>query len=149
MDKDLLIELRKETGMGVMDIKKALAETGGDKEKALAILREKGAAVMAKREDKTAEQGIIDVYAHDGRIGVLVELNCETDFVARNEEFKAFAHDLSLQISAMEPATVEELLEQDFIKDPSKKMADLLNDLTAKMGEKLVIKRFVRYVLGE
>lgn len=148
-DNKLLIKIRQETGMGVMDIKKALLDAKGDEKKAIELLRAKGKVVMAKRDDKETTQGIVDVYAHNGRIGVLVEVNCETDFVARNDEFKVFAHDLALQISSMEPKDVAELLQQDFIKDGSRKMTDILNDLTAKMGEKIVVKRFERFALGE
>lgn len=147
-EKDLLVKIREQTGLGVMDIKRALVEAGGDEAKALDILKKQGAEVMAKKQERTASQGFIDAYSHAGRIGVLVEVNCETDFVARNPDFQAFVHNLALQISSMAPADVNELLEQEFVKEPSQKISDLLTEMTAKMGEKLVINRFVRYELG-
>lgn len=135
--------------MGVMDIKRALDEAGGDEAKALAALKERGAAVMAKKQERTAAEGVVEAYAHGNRIGVIVEVNCETDFVARNPDFAAFAHDMALQISSMEPKDVDELLAQDYIKDGSKTVNDLLTELTAKMGEKIVLARFVRLELGK
>jgi len=149
MDNKLLIKLREATGMGVMDIKRALDEAGGDESKALALLKERGEVVMAKKQERTAAQGVVETYTHGGRIGVMVEVNCETDFVARNPDFAAFAHDVALQISSMAPANVEELLSQDFIKDGSKTVGALLTEMTAKMGEKLVLSRFARWELGE
>lgn len=141
--------LREQTGMGLMDIKKALDEADGNRAKAIEFLKERGAKIMDKKADRTASEGVIESYIHGGRIGVLLELNCETDFVARSEAFKEFAHDLALQISSMAPESVEELLEQPFIKDSKLTMADYLRDTTSKMGEKLVITRFVRYALGQ
>lgn len=143
-----IAELREQTGMGLMDVKKALEEADGNKGKALEFLKERGAHIMAKKADRTASEGMIEGYVHSGKIGVLVEVNCETDFVARGDDFKNFVHDLALQISSMAPATVEELLEQDFIKGGGT-VASLLSTVTGKVGERIVIKRFVRYVLGE
>lgn len=142
-------ELREQTGMGLLDIKKALDEAKGDKKKALELLKERGAQIMEKRSDRVAGQGVVEAYVHGGKIGVMVELNCETDFVARSDSFREFAHDLALQISSMAPATVEELLEQPFIKDAKLSMADYLRNVTSKTGEKIAIRRFVRYVLGD
>jgi elongation factor Ts len=144
-----IAELREMTSMGLMDVKKALEETNGDKKKALEILAEKGASVMEKKAGRHAAEGVIEAYVHGGRIGVLVEVNCETDFVARGELFKEFAHDLALQISSMAPATVEDLLAQPFIKDAKLTIAQYLADVTGKIGEKIVISRFSRYTLGE
>lgn len=144
-----ITELRERTGMGIMDVKKALDEANGDKNKALETLKERGATIMEKKSGRTAAEGMIEAYVHGGRIGVLLEVNCETDFVARGDAFREFAHDVALQISSMAPATVEELLEQPFIKDAKLTIADLLRDVTGKIGERIVIKRFVRYVLGE
>ena len=149
MDNALLVKLREQTGMGVMDIKRALDEANGDETKALALLKERGEAVMAKKQERVAAQGVVETYTHGSRIGVMVEVNCETDFVARNPDFAGFAHDIALQISSMNPATLDELLEQEFIKDGSKTIAALLTEMTAKMGEKLVITRFARWELGE
>ena len=141
--------LRELTGMGLMDIKNALEEAGGKRDKAMELLRERGAKIMDKKSDRIAGEGIVEAYVHGGRIGVLVEVNCETDFVGRSELFKEFAHDLALQISSMKPADVEELLAQDFIKDTSRTIADYLRDTTSKLGERVVIKRFTRMVLGQ
>lgn len=141
-------ELRERTGIGLMDAKRALVEAAGDMDQAIAILQAKGASVMAKKADRTASDGIIETYVHNNKIGVMVEVNCETDFVARNPEFRHFAHEVALQIASMRPATVEELLAQPFIKSPAQTMSDLLTALVQKIGEKIVIERFVRYELG-
>ncbi|TSC66553.1 MAG: elongation factor T [Candidatus Berkelbacteria bacterium Gr01-1014_85] len=141
-------ELRQRTGIGLMDAKRALVEAAGDMEKAISILQAKGASVMAKKADRTASDGVIETYVHNNKIGVMVEVNCETDFVARNPEFRNFAHEVALQIASMRPATVEELLAQPFIKAPSQTMSDLLTALVQKIGEKIVIERFERYELG-
>ncbi len=142
-------DLREQTGMGLMDIKKVLEESGGDRAKALELLKERGAKIMDKKSDRTAGEGLIEAYVHGGRIGVLLEVNCETDFVARSESFKEFAHDVVLQVASMKPDTVEELLEQPWIKDSKMTIADLLRDVTSKLGEKIVISRFERMVLGQ
>ncbi|HSI21286.1 MAG TPA: translation elongation factor Ts [Verrucomicrobiae bacterium] len=144
-----IAELREMTSMGLMDVKKALDEADGDKKQALALLAERGASIMAKKSGRHAAEGVIEAYVHAGRIGVLVEVNCETDFVARGETFKEFAHDLALQISSMAPASVEELLGQPFVKDSKLTIAQYLADVTGKLGEKIVISRFDRYTLGE
>ena len=149
MTIDLIKQLRNETGAGVIEIKKALDEAKNDKEKAKKLLRSSGAVKAKKRADKTALQGMIEAYSHDGKIAVLVEVNCETDFVARSDSFKTFAHDLALQIVAMKPKDIDELMEQEYIKDTSLKIKDLYNELTAKTGEKIVISRFVIYELGK
>ena len=141
-------DLREMTGMGLSDIKKALDEADGNRPKALELLKERGAKIMEKKSDRTAGEGIIEAYVHGGRIGVLLEVNCETDFVARSDSFKEFAHDVALQISSMKPESVEELLEQPFIKDSKLSIADYLRDTTSRLGEKIVISRFERYVLG-
>jgi len=146
---EAITELRELTGMGLSDIKKALEEAEGDRSKALGLLKERGAKIMDKKSDRTVGEGLIEAYVHNGRIGVLVEVNCETDFVSRSELFKEFAHDLALQISSMNPATVEELLEQVFIKDSKLTIADYLRETTSKIGERIVITRFARFLLGE
>jgi len=190
----LIKELREKTGAGMMDCKKALQETDGNMDKAVDFLREKGLASAAKKSSRIASEGIVESYIHGGRIGVLVEVNSETDFVAKNEEFKSFVKDIAMQIAAVAPkyVTREEvpaeeiehekqilteqargenkpehiiekmvegrlekfyeeivLLDQNFIKDPDKKVKDLLNDLIAKIGENIKIRRFVRYEVGE
>ncbi len=141
-------ELRAATGIGFMDAKRALVEAAGDIDKASAALKAKGAVVAAKKADRQASEGIVESYMHGSRIGVTVEVNCETDFVARNPEFRAFAHDIAMQIASMAPATVDELYEQPFIKDASLTIRERRNHLVAKVGENIVIRRFTRYALG-
>lgn len=145
--KDVM-ELRERTGVGMMDAKKALVEAGGDMDKAIDALKAKGAAVAAKKSDRATSEGTIETYVHAGRIGVMVEINCETDFVARNPEFKDFARDVAMQIASMAPESVDALSEQAFIKNPSQTMNDLRNTLIQKVGENVQIKRFTRYELG-
>ena len=187
-------ELREKSGAGMMDCKKALTETNGDMDKAVDFLREKGLASVAKKSSRIASEGIVESYVHGGRIGVLVEVNSETDFVAKNEEFQNFVKDIAMQIAAVAPEYVSReevpaeeveheknvlteqargenkpehiiekmvqgrlekfyeeicLLDQDFIKDSDKKIRDILNDLIAKIGENIKIRRFVRYEVGE
>ena len=190
----LVKELREKSGAGMMDCKKALTETNGDMDKAIDFLREKGLASVAKKSSRIASEGLVDSYIHGGRIGVLVEVNSETDFVAKNEEFKSFVRDIAMQVAAVAPKYVSReevpaeeveherkvlteqargenkpehiiekmvegrlekfyeeicLLDQDFIKDPDKKIQDILNDLIAKIDENIKIRRFVRFEVGE
>ncbi len=191
-DNNLLKEVRELTGAGISDVKEALTEANDDKEKALELLRKKGLAKLAKKSDRLAKEGIVESYIHGGgRIGALVELNCETDFVARTDDFKTLAKELALHIAASNPLYVtredvpveviekereiykeqsqgkpddvmekmiegklsmyyEEvcLLEQPFVKDPSKKISELISDSTAKMGENVQVRRFARFMLG-
>ena len=188
-------ELREKTGAGMMDCKKALGETGGDLQRAVDYLRQKGLAAAAKKADRVATDGAVGAYVHPGgKIGVLVEINCETDFVARTAEFQALLKDIAMQVAAANPRYVRReevqsselekeksiyrqqaletgkpekvvekivegkierfyseacLLEQAFIKDPDKKVADVVNDAIARLGEKIQIRRFARYHLGE
>ncbi len=143
-------KIREETGLGVMDIKNALDEAGGDKEEALKILQKKAGDKMAKRAEREAKQGIVGSYAHgDGKLAVLVEVNCETDFVAKNDDFLDFVKNITLQVASMKPENIEDLLSQDFVKEPSKKIEDLLKEIIAKTGENIIIKRFVIYSTGE
>ena len=132
-----------------MDAKKALEEAGGDLTAAEAIIREKGLSKAAKKAEREVKSGLITSYVHGGKIGALVEISCETDYVAKNEEFVALGREVAMQVASMEPATVEELLEQDYIRDSSKKIKDLLTELVAKIGENMQIRRFVRMSLGE
>jgi len=149
MTLDLIKQLRDETGAGIMEIKKALDESAGDLAKTRAVLKKSGAAKAAKRAERTAGQGMVEAYSHNGRIGVLVEVNCETDFVARGDDFKTFTHDCALQVVAMKPENVDDLLKQEYVKDPSQTVGDLLETLIAKTGEKIVVSRFVVYELGK
>jgi len=142
-------KLRAQTGLGIHDIKKALEETNGDETKALELLKSWGLSTVAKKSDRATGQGLIDVYTHSGRIGAMVEVNCETDFVARNEDFKSFVHDLALQVASMNPANVEELLKQDYFRDNTKTINDLLTETISKIGENIKINRFSRFELGQ
>ena len=190
-----IVKLRERTGAGIMDCKKALIQAENDIDKACDILREVGIAKAAKKANRIAAEGVVASYIHmGGKIGVLVEVNCETDFVARSDAFQAFVKDISLQIAASAPKYVKRedvpasevekerevlratainegkpekiidkivdgginklygelcLLEQPFIKDPSKKVLDVVNEAVAKIGEKINIRRFVRYEMGE
>jgi len=188
-------ELRERTGAGIMDCKKALEKTQGNLEKAIDELRKKGLAKAKKRAGRIAKEGLVHAYIHaGGKIGVLVEVNCETDFVARTKAFQNFVKEIAMQIAATNPLVVNKealspeiierekeiyrqqaivsgkpekiidrivegklqkffeeacLIEQPYIRDPSIKIKDLLNELVAKTGEKIVVKRFVRFQLGE
>lgn len=190
----LVKELRERTGAGMMDCKKALTECGGEMEKACDFLREKGLAAAAKKGARVAAEGLIESYIHGGgRIGVLLEVNCETDFVARGDEFKTLVRDLGMHIAAANPQYLNKedvpadilqherdilkaqalnegkpekiiekmvegriekfykevcLVEQAFVKDPDKSIKELVLDKTAKIGERIVIRRFTRYELG-
>ena len=153
--------LREETGAGVMDCRSALEQVDGDLDAAREILREKGISTAAKRADRATGQGLIESYIHGGRIGVLVDLRCETDFVARTEPFKELAHDIAMQVASMQPAAVSAdqldgedaeataLLDQPFIRDAGQTIADRINDVIASVGEKIEVARFVRYEVGE
>ena len=191
----MIKELRERTSAGLNDCKKALTETNGDMEKAADYLRETGLAAAAKKAGRIASEGIVEAYIHGGgRIGVLVEVNCETDFVARNDVFRGFVKDVAMHIAATNPLYVSKddvpaediekekavlraqalnegkpekivdkmvegriskfyenycLLEQPFVKDPEKKVSDILNGLIATIGEKITVRRFVRYEKGE
>ena len=188
-------ELREKTGAGMMDCKKALGECGGDVQKAIDYLRQKGLAAAAKKADRVAADGAVGAYVHPGgKIGVLVEINCETDFVARTAEFQMLVKDIAMQVAAANPQYVRReevspqdldkeksiyrqqaletgkpekvvdkivdgkierfysevcLLEQAFIKDPDKKVAQVVNDAIARLGENIQVRRFARYHLGE
>jgi elongation factor Ts len=149
MTLDILKQLREETGFGIMDIKRALEEAHGDVDKARALLKEKSAMVVAKKADRTTKQGLIETYTHLGRIGAMVEVNCETDFVARNDDFKIFVHDLVLHVASMNPQDMDELLAQPFFNDDSMTVRQQLDQLVGKIGENIQIKRFARFALGE
>jgi elongation factor Ts len=188
-------ELRERTGAGIVDCKQALSECDGDLEKSTEYLRKKGLASAAKRAGRIASEGLVESYIHlGGRIGVLLEVNCETDFVAKNADFKAMCHDLCMQVAAANPQWVRKedvpadaiakekeiaeakakaegkpekvvpkiaegavakwmkdtvLLEQPFVKEPAKNVETLVNEMVAKIGEKISVRRFVRYEVGE
>ena len=146
---DEIKRLRTLTGVGITDAKQALTDAKGDFDKALEAMRKKGLTKAEKRAEREARAGLIGGYVHDGRIGVLVEVNCETDFVAKTDEFKDLVKDLTLHIAASEPRDVKELLEQEFVKDPSRTVGDLVKDANAQLGENIVVRRFSRIALGE
>ncbi|MBI4049272.1 MAG: translation elongation factor Ts [Candidatus Doudnabacteria bacterium] len=141
-------KLREATGAGVIDAKKALEEAGSFEE-AIKLLLKKGHASAAKKSGRSAQEGVITSYIHAGsKVGVLVELNCETDFVARNEEFKKLASEIAMHIAALDPQDVTELLSQPYVRDPGKQVADLVAEQVGKLGENIQIRRFTRFVLG-
>jgi len=146
INKDLIQKLREQTGAGVMDVKRALEQAGGDETKIIEILREKAQKIAEKKQaEREAKQGIVKAYVHGNKkIGTLVQLACETDFVAKNEEFQQLAHDIAMQIAAMNPENTSDLLNQKFIKDDSKTINDLITEKIAKLGEKIEDKKMVR-----
>lgn len=136
-------ELRDKTGISVAECKKALVETDGDMQKALAVLGERAAASAAKKGDRTLGAGAVAAYVHtSGMVGAMVLMSCETDFVSKNEEFVALARDIAMHITAMRPQNKEELLAQAFIKDPSKTIADLVSGAVQKFGERTELSEF-------
>jgi elongation factor Ts len=138
--------LRDETGLSIMQCKKALEEADGDRAKAIILLKEKGADIRAKKGDRNLGAGAIISYVHaSGTIGVLLELLCETDFVAKNPEFKEIGHNIAMQIAAMKPENTEELLAQPFIKEPSQTINDLLSGAVQKFGERTEVGKFTRF----
>ncbi len=142
--------LREETSCGVIDCKKALEASEGDFNKAKDLLRKRGLEMAAKKGDPVAKEGRVESYIHNGnKIGVIVEVNCETDFVARNEDFCAFAKNVAMHIAAMNPENVQSLLAQPYVRDAGKSIQDLLNELVAKIGENIVVSRFTRVKVGE
>jgi len=146
MTIDKIKKLREETEVSVIECQKALTEAKGDIEKAKEILKKWGKEVAKKKAEREVHQGIVDGYIHPNKkIGVLLELNCETDFVAKSPDFQTLAHELCLQIAAM-PDEIP-LLEQPWIKDENKKVRDLVAEYIAKLGENIIIKRFTRYTL--
>jgi elongation factor Ts len=147
---DLIKKVRELTGAPVIRVKKILEEYDGNEKKVIDILKKEGFEKVAKREGRETSQGIIEVYSHhSGKVASVVELLCETDFVARNELFKVLAHDLALQVASLDPKDKEELLKQDFIKDPAKKVSDLVKEVIVKTGENVRIGRIFRIELGK
>jgi elongation factor Ts len=160
----MIKQLREQSGAGIMDCRSTLVGCGGDIEKALAALKEKGLAKALKKADRVTGQGLIEAYIHTaGRIGAMIEINCETDFVARTDEFKELAHCLAMQVAALAPRYVTEeeipagaeidpkeacLLLQPFIKDPTRTVKDIIVETIAKVGENIRVRRFCRYELG-
>lgn len=141
--------LREETGAGMMDCKKALEESNGDMDKAREWVRQRGLAKAEKKADRETKEGYIASYVHNnGKVAAMVEILCETDFVARNQEFQEMARNVAMQVVSMNPASVEELLEQDYIRGEGT-IDELVKGLSGKIGEKFVVNRFVRYEVGQ
>jgi elongation factor Ts len=147
---DTIRKLREETGAPVIRVKKVLEEVKDDIKKASEILKKEGFEKVAKREGRETGQGLVEAYVHhSGKIASVVELFCETDFVARNEIFKNLAHDLALQVASLGAKDAKDLAEQDFIKDPTKKVGDLVKEAIVKTGENIRIGRIFRIELGK
>ena len=139
-------DLREKTGAGMMDCKKVLTETDGDMEKAIELLRERGIAKAAKKSDRVAAEGLVTAFvSEDGKVGAVAEINAETDFVAKNEEFRTFANDIAKQVAVKSPKDVEELLAQTFINDETKTVNEVLTNKIATIGENMSIRRFERF----
>ncbi|MBI2019442.1 translation elongation factor Ts [Candidatus Daviesbacteria bacterium] len=149
MNIEDLKKLREETGAGIADCKEALSLSKGDINKAKDWLKKKGLDKAFSKGGREVKSGIVDVYSHAGKVGVLVELLCETDFVARTDDFKNLAHELSLQIASMNPSSVEELLSQEYIRDNSQTVDQLIKGTVGKLGENILVGRFERIALGE
>lgn len=146
MDIAKIKKLREQTGAGVMDTKKALEETGGDFDQAAKVLMEKGLAKIEKRNDKVAGEGLVFAYIHSGaKVGSLLMLGCETDFVAKTEEFQKLGKEICLQVATEDYADVQALLDAEYVREPSKKIQDLIGEAVAKLGEKIEIRGFTRY----
>ena len=142
--------LRAETNAGVMDCKRALEDANGDFEKARALLKERGLASVAKKSGREANEGTVASYVHaGGRVGAIVLIASETDFVARSEEFQKLAQEIAMQVAAMSPKDVDTLLAQPYIRDASKTIKDLVTTLAASVGENVSVRRFQRFALGE
>lgn len=160
----LVKELRERTAAGILDCKNALEEAGGDIERAIEVLKERGATIAEKKVHRATSQGLVECYIHaGGRIAAMVEVNCETDFVARTEVFKTLAHDLAMQVAATVPLAVDEedfpsdaegnpeelcLLRQPFIKDPARTVQQVVQDAITATGENIRVRRFARFELG-
>ena len=144
-DIKLLKQLREETQASIADCRKALEETHNDYKKALEWLRKHGIEKAAKKAERVTSQGVIDSYVHqNARVGAMVELLCETDFVARTDEFKHLAHEIAMQVAAMNPKDIDTLLAQEYIRDGSKTVESLIKEAIAKIGENIVVKKIIR-----
>lgn len=142
-------KLREQTGAGIADCRVALEEAQGSFEKAKEVLKARGLDKAASKADREVKAGVIETYSHGGKVGVLVELLCETDFVAKTDDFKTLAHEVALQVASMNPENVEELLAQDYIRDNSQKVEGLIKAAVAKLGENIQVGRISRIALGQ
>src|SRR4030042_3575946 len=146
LDVGLIKKLREESGVSVADCKKALEETNGDYEKAKQWLKKHGIEKAEKKSDRETAQGLIESYIHqNGKVGAMVEVLCETDFVARTEDFKNLSHEIAMQVCAMNPKNVDTLLKQEYIRDGSITISDLIKQVIAKLGENIVVRQFKRF----
>jgi elongation factor Ts len=155
---ELIKELREKTGAGVMECKRAIEDAVGDLARAEQLIKERGLAMAEKKAGREAGQGLIDSYIHAGRIGAMIELNCETDFVARTDDFRLLAREVAMQVAATNPSRISSkeestdgdvpLLDQPYIRDASKTVQDLLNETIARVRENIVIRRFARFEIG-
>jgi elongation factor Ts len=146
MDISKIKQLREKTKAGVADCKRALEESKGDLKKAEELIKTWGVAKAEKREGRDTESGIVDAYIHNGgKVGAMVSLACETDFVARTDEFKYLAHEIAMQIAAMAPKDAKELLSQEYIRDPKLTIEKLIQEYIAKLGENITLRAFVRH----
>ena len=142
-------KLRKKTGAGIADSRRALEEAGGDFKEAEDLVKDWGVAIAAKKAQRAVGAGLVETYVHaGGKVGAMVEINCETDFVARTDEFKNLTHEIAMQVAAMDAKDISDLLKQEYIRDSSKKIDDLVKETIAKVGENIIIKRFMRFELG-
>lgn len=149
VDISLLKQLRNETSASIADCRRALEENDNNYAKAMEWIKKNAISKAEKKSDRETSQGMIDSYVHNNRIGVLVELLCETDFVARTEDFKKLAREISMQISAMNPENVEALLKQEYIRDSSQTIEQIIKSVIGTLGENITVKRFTRFELGE
>src|SRR6266550_2164251 len=155
---ELIKELREKTGAGIMECKRAVEDAVGDLVKAEQLIKERGLAMAEKKAGREAGQGLIESYVHAGRIGAMIELNCETDFVARTDDFKILAREIAMQVAATNPSRISSqesstdgdvpLLDQPYIRDPNKTVQDLVTEAIAKLRENIVVRRFARFELG-
>ena len=142
-------KLRGKTGGGIADCRRALEQAKGDFKRAEELLKKWGVDKAAEKSDRVVGAGLVDTYIHaGGRVGAMVEVNCETDFVAKTEEFKTLVREVAMQVAAMDPKNVEEVLEQEYIRDSAKKIDQLVKETIAKVGENIVVRRFARFELG-
>ena len=150
IDTNLIKKLRDNTGAGIMECKTALFDNKGDLKKAQECLRRLGIEKADKKAGKKTSEGVIEMYIHaTGKVGAMIELSCETDFVARTDDFKKLAHEVAMQVASMDPKNVPELLKQEYIRDLSMTVHELIKSVIAKVGENIVVKRFVRMEMGE
>ncbi|MDO8618851.1 MAG: translation elongation factor Ts [Candidatus Daviesbacteria bacterium] len=146
---DEIKKLREVSGAGIADCRQALEETDGDFEKAQEWLKAHGLEKSAAKADREVKAGLVEAYSHGGRLGVIVEILCETDFVARTDDFKSLAHELALQIASMNPSSVEDLLKQEYIRDAGVTIEQLIKSAIGKLGENIQVGKFERIALGE